>query len=95
MANHNGRKFSAKDKDVDAANYKSDKWSGHCAQMFKGGWWYDNCHRADLNGMYLKGNNTLYGKVPSESRRHNELLFCRNDEWYIMYTFPALPINIK
>ena len=62
MANHNGRKFSAKDKDVDAANYKSDKWSGHCAQMFKGGWWYDNCHRADLNGMYLKGNNTLYGK---------------------------------
>jgi hypothetical protein len=62
MANHNGRKFSAKDKDVDAANYKSDKWSGHCAQMFKGGWWYDNCLRADLNGMYLKGNNTLYGQ---------------------------------
>ena len=55
MAYHNGRKFSAKDKDVDAANY-------NCAQKFKGGWWYGNCHRANLNGMYLKGSNTLHGK---------------------------------
>jgi ficolin len=61
MAHHNGRKFSAKDKDFDAAKYRSDTWSGHCAQMFKGGWWYGNCHRANLNGMYLKGSNTSYG----------------------------------
>ena len=53
MAFHNGRQFSAKDKDVDTKY-------GHCAQMYKGGWWYHSCHTANLNGMYLKGNHTSF-----------------------------------
>jgi hypothetical protein len=36
MAPHNGQKFSAKDKDVDAGNQ-------HCAQDYKGGWCMKYC----------------------------------------------------
>ncbi|KAI9525135.1 hypothetical protein NQZ68_009324 [Dissostichus eleginoides] len=44
-ASHQGIKFSTHDKDND--NYK-----GNCAQEDNGGWWFNKCHSAHLNGMY-------------------------------------------
>ena len=49
--NVNGMKFSTKDQD-------NDKWrSGHCAAYWKGGWWFNYCHRTFLNGLYQKGGD--------------------------------------
>ena len=55
MAYHNGLKFSANDKDVDTSSID-------CAKTCKGGWWYGNCYRANLNGLYLKGKLNSYGE---------------------------------
>ncbi|GAB6029198.1 Angiopoietin-1 [Chamberlinius hualienensis] len=45
--------FSTKDQD-------NDKWTGNCAQRFRGGWWFNNCHDANLNGFYFGGEHESY-----------------------------------
>lgn len=49
LTEHNGRQFSTRDYDND------NDISRHCAQTFKGGWWYNFCWRVNLNGLYLDG----------------------------------------
>ncbi|KAM4586113.1 fibrinogen-like protein 1 [Fundulus diaphanus] len=44
-ASHQGMKFSTYDQD-------NDNYRGNCAQEDKGGWWFNKCHSANLNGMY-------------------------------------------
>ena len=47
---HNGGKFSTKDQDNDMAsiNCASDK-------EIKGAWWYGDCRKSNLNGVYRNG----------------------------------------
>ena len=50
---HNGYRFSTRDQDNDA-------WGDSCAQTFKGGWWYSNCHSSNLNSLYHGGAHSSY-----------------------------------
>lgn len=53
MRYHNGRPFSAKDKDPDPLGI-------HCARAYMGGWWYKNCYKTNLNGLYgINSNNQV------------------------------------
>eukprot|EP00795_Rhopilema_esculentum_P014859 gene14859-5983_t len=47
---HNGKVFSAKDRDNDNDNE-------HCAQFYKSGWWHDSCFSANLNALYPIDSN--------------------------------------
>lgn len=44
-ASHQGMNFSTYDQD-------NDNYQGNCALEDKGGWWFNKCHSANLNGAY-------------------------------------------
>jgi len=50
MKYHNGRPFSTRDKDPDPLGI-------HCARAYMGGWWYKNCYKTNLNGLYGMNSN--------------------------------------
>uniref|UniRef100_UPI00358E5D3B fibrinogen-like protein 1 n=1 Tax=Myxine glutinosa TaxID=7769 RepID=UPI00358E5D3B len=48
-SDHLGMAFSTWDRD-------NDRYvEGHCANEDKGGWWFNRCHAANLNGQYYPG----------------------------------------
>uniref|UniRef100_A0A8C7YCX3 Fibrinogen C-terminal domain-containing protein n=1 Tax=Oryzias sinensis TaxID=183150 RepID=A0A8C7YCX3_9TELE len=53
MRYHSGRPFSTRDKDP-------DRLETHCAKSYLGGWWYKNCYKANLNGLYGAHNYPSY-----------------------------------
>ncbi|XP_063058416.1 fibrinogen like 1B [Engraulis encrasicolus] len=44
-----GMQFTTRDEDNDRYT------QGNCAEENKGGWWYNRCHAANLNGRYYRG----------------------------------------
>ncbi|KAM9414377.1 microfibril-associated glycoprotein 4-like [Pholidichthys leucotaenia] len=51
---HSGQKFSSFDKD-------QDTYSGNCARLHLGAFWYDACYHANPNGVYRWGaDETIY-----------------------------------
>ncbi|KAK8382021.1 hypothetical protein O3P69_015193 [Scylla paramamosain] len=53
LFSHNGLPFSTFDMDNDARD--GDYVERSCARLYKGAWWYGNCHDSNLNGWYLGG----------------------------------------
>ncbi|XP_053414735.1 ficolin-2 [Nycticebus coucang] len=53
LTTHNGQFFSTKDQD-------NDLNPSDCSGMYRGAWWYADCHSANLNGQYLKGAHESY-----------------------------------
>ncbi|XP_078686727.1 microfibril-associated glycoprotein 4-like [Branchiostoma floridae x Branchiostoma belcheri] len=51
---HNGMYFSTRDRENDIQSNQ------HCAQVYKGAWWYSRCHYSNLNGLYLVGTHQSY-----------------------------------
>ncbi|XP_058865115.1 tenascin isoform X1 [Acipenser ruthenus] len=47
---HDDRPFSTKDHDP-------KPFFTRCAISYKGGWWYKNCHRVNLNGLYANNKD--------------------------------------
>ncbi|XP_025294958.1 fibrinogen alpha chain [Canis lupus dingo] len=47
---HAGMQFSTYDRDA-------DQWEENCAEVYGGGWWYNSCQAANLNGIYYPGGS--------------------------------------
>uniref|UniRef100_A0A493TT74 Fibrinogen alpha chain n=1 Tax=Anas platyrhynchos platyrhynchos TaxID=8840 RepID=A0A493TT74_ANAPP len=47
---HAQMRFSTFDQD-------HDRWEESCAEMYGGGWWYNSCQAANLNGIYYMGGH--------------------------------------
>ncbi|XP_069604018.1 ficolin-1-B-like [Ranitomeya imitator] len=56
---HRTDKFSTYDRDNDQAT------DAHCAEKYKGGYWYFRCRESNLNGLYLRGSR------PTDSKDYN------------------------
>ena len=60
MAYHNGMQFSTFDAD-------NDNYGDSCAYVYQGGWWYNACYRANLNGLHtissLPGVDQIWARV--------------------------------
>ncbi|XP_051553826.1 ficolin-1-B-like [Myxocyprinus asiaticus] len=69
---HNNSSFSTKDHDLTA---------NRCPDNYKGAWWYDDCHKSNLNGPYKNGPhesfadgiNWLSGKGYNYSYKYTEM----------------------
>ena len=51
-----GSKFSTRDLDQDLS-------SSHCATLYRGAWWYGNCHSSNLNSVYERATVTTYANT--------------------------------
>lgn len=80
MAFHNGMFFSTFDRDNDRGSPYS------CALAWLGGWWYNDCHRSNLNGEYgntggSKGINWYHWKGFTYSMKEVRMLVRKPWPW--------------
>ncbi|KAG8554495.1 hypothetical protein GDO81_003809 [Engystomops pustulosus] len=75
MAFHGNMPFSTKDRDSTV-----DK----CPSVYKGGWWYNRCHFANLNGLYLGGKHETYG---------DGINWAKGKDYYYSYKFTEMKIR--
>ncbi|XP_034292114.1 ficolin-1-like isoform X1 [Pantherophis guttatus] len=53
LSNHNNMPFSTRERKPDTLKF-------NCAEMYKGAWWYNECHYSNLNGKYWLGQHDSY-----------------------------------
>ncbi|KAK2713556.1 techylectin-5A-like [Artemia franciscana] len=58
LYSHNGLPFSTFDTDNDRREGTFQERS--CSRLYKGAWWYGNCHDSNLNGWYLGGSHRSF-----------------------------------
>lgn len=73
----NGCPFSTRDRNNGEAG------SNHCANLYKGGWWFTDCSWSNLNGIYYEyTNNTLQAWFPNDlidaGIRLSEMMITKN-----------------
>lgn len=52
LSYNRGMRFSTRDQDNDQS------MPNQCAENYRSGWWHAGCTLANLNGLYLRGNDT-------------------------------------
>ncbi|XP_025102264.1 ficolin-2-like isoform X5 [Pomacea canaliculata] len=65
MEFHNTQSFTTYDRD-------NEKTSDNCATMYHGAWWFKDCHKSHLNGLY-KADGTLGGDGILWYHVHNDV----------------------
>lgn len=64
-------KFSTKDQDNDA-------FDGHCAVAYNSGWWHNNCHCANPNGLFGQGMTYRHWHTQTYFLKSTKLMVRRN-----------------
>ncbi|KAM5135076.1 ficolin-2-like [Mantella aurantiaca] len=77
MEYHSNRPFTTYDQD-------NDRSSSNCADSWSGGWWYDNCYYANMNGEY---------KLPTQNNSYVGINWKTDQGWNFFYKYTEMKIR--
>lgn len=85
---HNAMSFSTRDQD-------NDKISGICTNTYGGGgWWFNDCLRSNLNGLYRRGSGSKGVTWNKVKNRPYSMKFSRMMIRRVWYTLQYCPLHI-